>query len=148
MPETFNNLFKELFKTSEDLVLFILAIVILVVFIGCIYAFFRAIILFIFSQGAEDKIKKARDTIRYMLIGLFATVLLLFFGPTLIKRFSSDKVDTSVYTVKNVFTKMGDIVSTTVDFIAMIIRNYPDGKAPDFSSLKKDGGTSVTKYEL
>ncbi len=147
MPETFNNLFKELFKTSEDLVLFILAIIILIVFLWCIYAFFRAIILFIFSQGAEDKIKKAWDTIRYMVIGLFLTIFLLFLGPYLIKLFAPDKMVTSVYTVKNVFAKMGDIVSTTVDFVAMIIKNYPDGKAPDFSSLKKDG-TTVTKYEL
>jgi len=82
-----------------------------------------------------------------MVIGLFLTIFLLFLGPYLIKLFAPDKMDTSVYTVKNVFTKMGDIVSTTVDFVAMIIKNYPDGQAPDFSSLKKDG-TTVTKYEL
>ena len=102
MPEVFNNLF----KTSEDIILFALAIIILIVFLGCIYAFFRAIFLFIFSNGAEDKIKKARDTIRYMVIGLFLTIMLLFVGPYVMKLFASESVDTSKYTVKNVFNKI------------------------------------------
>jgi formate hydrogenlyase subunit 3/multisubunit Na+/H+ antiporter MnhD subunit len=143
MPEVFNNLF----KTSEDIILFALAIVILIVFLWCIYAFFCAIYLFIFSNGAEDKIKKAWDTIRYMVIGLFLTIFLLFVWPQVIKLFASDSVDTSKYTVKNVFNKIWDIVSTTADLIAMIVTNYPNGEKPDFSSLNKDS-TSVTKYEL
>ena len=67
MPETFNNLF----QNTSDIILFIFAVIILIVFIGCIYAFFRAIFLFIFSNGEEEKLKKAWDTIRFMIIGLF-----------------------------------------------------------------------------
>lgn len=74
MPEDFNSLF----SSTEDIILFVMAVAVLVVFAGCIYAFFYAIYLFIFSKGEDSKRKKARDSIRYMIIGLFLTVMLLF----------------------------------------------------------------------
>ena len=143
MPETFNNLF----QNTSDIILFIFAVIILIVFIGCIYAFFRAIFLFIFSNGEEEKRKKAWDTIRFMIIGLFWTILLLFFGPMIAKLFVPDDVDTSVYTAKNVFKKMWQIVSTTADVITIIVQNYPDGRA-DFSSLSKKDELVPTKIYL
>ena len=39
----------------EEIVLYILAAVVLLICLGCIYAFFRAIILFVFSNGKADK---------------------------------------------------------------------------------------------
>jgi hypothetical protein len=74
MPTTFNTIF----QSAEDIILFILAIAILLIFIGCIYAFFHAIFLFIFSKGEETKVKAAWNSIRYMIIGLFLTIMLLF----------------------------------------------------------------------
>jgi hypothetical protein len=74
MPTTFNTMF----QSSEDIILFILALTVLIVCLGCIYAFFRAIFLFIFSKGEDAKVKAARNSIRYMIIGLFLTIMLLF----------------------------------------------------------------------
>jgi hypothetical protein len=105
MPETINNLF----KTPEDIILFVLALAVLLVFIGCIYAFFRAIFLFIFSKGEDAKVKAAMNSIRYMIIGLFLTVMLLFVGPQILKLFKLSNSD--VYTPKNVFSKIGEIVT-------------------------------------
>ncbi|MDR2190069.1 MAG: hypothetical protein LBP53_02535 [Candidatus Peribacteria bacterium] len=74
MSTTFNTMF----QSAEDIILFVLALAVLVVFFGCIYAFFRAIFLFIFSKGEDAKVKAAWNSIRYMIIGLFLTIMLLF----------------------------------------------------------------------
>ena len=74
MPDTFNHMFDK----PEDVVLFVLAIAVLIVFGGCIYAFFQAIFLFIFSKGDDAVHKKARNSIRYMVIGLFLVIMFLF----------------------------------------------------------------------
>jgi hypothetical protein len=67
-----------MFQSSEDIILFILALAILIVFLGCIYAFFSAIFLFIFSKGEDAKVKAAWNSIRYMILGVFLTIMLLF----------------------------------------------------------------------
>jgi hypothetical protein len=64
MPETFNNMF----LTPADIILFVVAVMVLLVFCGCIYAFFRAVFHFIGSEGKDDKVKTARNSVRYMII--------------------------------------------------------------------------------
>jgi len=63
MPETTTML-----NSPADIILFILAIVVLLVFIGCIYAFFAAVWHFIRSKGEEKEVKAAWNSIRYMVI--------------------------------------------------------------------------------
>ncbi|MDR0860001.1 MAG: hypothetical protein LBO09_03285 [Candidatus Peribacteria bacterium] len=98
MPETINS------ASAEDIILFAFAVAVLIVFAGCIYAFFRAIFLFIFSKGEDAKVKAAWNSIRYMVIGLFLTIMLLFAGPQLLRMFKVQNYE--VYTAKNVFTKI------------------------------------------
>jgi cbb3-type cytochrome oxidase subunit 3 len=43
----------------------VLASLVLLVFIGVVYAILYAVIMFIFSGGNEEKIKKAWNSIRY-----------------------------------------------------------------------------------
>ena len=62
----------------QNLILTILAVVIIIVAVWSIYAFIRAIFLFIFSQWKEEKIKKAWNSIRYMIMGIFLSVFILF----------------------------------------------------------------------
>ena len=100
MPTTFNTMF----NSAEDIILFVLAVAVLIVFAGCIYAFFRAIFLFIFSKGEDDKVKAARNSIRYMIIGLVLTIMLLFIGPQLLRLFRLP--NSEVYTARNVFSKI------------------------------------------
>jgi hypothetical protein len=96
--------FNAMFQSAEDIILFILAIAVLLVFAGCIYAFFRAIFLFIFSKGEDAQVKSAWNSIRYMIIGLFLTIMLIFMGPQLLKLFKLP--NSEVYTAKNVFVKI------------------------------------------
>jgi len=51
-----------------QLVLVSLALLVIIIFIGALYAFFYAIFQFIFSAGDPEKIKKARNSIRYMIL--------------------------------------------------------------------------------
>ena len=93
----------------EDIVLYVLWAIVLIIFWGCIYAFFRAVFLFIFSDGKTEKKQAAWSSIRYMLIGLFLSIMFLFAAPTAL-RFMHVK-GAENYTAKAVFTYAGKIVS-------------------------------------
>lgn len=93
-----------MFLTPADIILFVLAIMILLVFGGCIYAFFRAVFNFIGSEGKDDKVKTAWNSVRYMVIGLFLTIMLLFAVPPLLKMFKLPDAD--AYSTKAIFQKV------------------------------------------
>ncbi|PZM87566.1 MAG: hypothetical protein DLD55_00600 [candidate division SR1 bacterium] len=92
----------------EEIVLYALGAIVLIISGGCIYAFLRAIFLFIFSKGDEKEIKSAWSSIRYMILGMFFTVMLLFVSPTLLKFMNVQGADK--YTPKAIFTYMGKIL--------------------------------------
>lgn len=94
-------------SSFSEIVLYVLAIILIIIFLGCVYAFFRAIFLFIFSKGDDKQIKSAWSSIRYMIIGLFFTVLLLFTVPTILGY--TKLPGSENYTVKNIFSTMGKI---------------------------------------
>lgn len=93
----------------EEIVLYILGAIVLIICWGCIYAFFRAIFLFIFSKGDDKEIKAAWSSIRYMILGLFFTVMVLFVSPTLLKFMHFQGAEK--YTPTAIFTYMGKIIS-------------------------------------
>lgn len=93
----------------EEIVLYILGGLVLVICGGCIYAFLRAIFFFIFSKGDEKQIKAAWDSIRYMILGMFFTVMLIFVSPSLLKFMNLQGADK--YTPKAIFTYMGKILT-------------------------------------
>ena len=74
-------------SSFEEIVLYILAWIILVICIGCIYAFIRAIILFVFSNWKNDKIQAAWSSIRYMILGMFFTIMFVYIFPNIIAGF-------------------------------------------------------------
>ncbi|MCF7835188.1 hypothetical protein K9M48_04020 [Candidatus Gracilibacteria bacterium] len=94
--------------TVENIILTVLALVIIAICIGCIYAFVRAIFLFIFSQGKEDKIKAAWNSIRYMIIGIILTIILLFVFPLIFKWMNVKGYEN--YSAKNIFNKAGTLI--------------------------------------
>lgn len=107
-----------------DIILFVLALIVLIVLIWCIWAFFYAIFLFIFSKGDDAKVKSAWNWIRYMIIGLFLTVMLLFLWPTLFKLFRMDNAE--IYSAKNIFAKIWNIVSCLSTGVTSVITDYPN----------------------
>ena len=95
--------------TISDIILFILAALVILIVAGCIFSFVRAIFFFIFSQWKEEKIKKAWNSIRYMIIWIFLTAALLFLFPLIFRRMWITDYDK--YTAKNIFAKAGTILS-------------------------------------
>ena len=74
------------YSSIEDIILTALAILVILILAWTIYSIIRAIIQFVFSNGDWEKIKKARNGIRYTIIGMIITVLLLFFFPILFAK--------------------------------------------------------------
>ncbi len=96
--------------TISNIILFVLAALVILIVAGCIFSFIRAIFFFIFSQWKEEKIKKAWNSIRYMIIWIFLTAALLFLFPLIFRRIWI--ADYEKYTAKNIFAKAGTILSS------------------------------------
>lgn len=105
-----------------DVILLVFALIVLAVLIWCIWAFFYAVFLFIFSKGDDSKVKLARNAIRYMIIWLFITVMVLFMAPTILKIFRVPNPDN--YSAKYIFVKVGNIVSCVSTWITSVITDY------------------------
>jgi len=97
MPDIYKQL------TFEYIVLTVFAVLVLAVLIGCIYAFVRAIVMFIFSHGDPEKIKKAWSSIRFMILGIFLTISLLFVFPLVFKLMKVPNAEE--YSAKNIFLR-------------------------------------------
>lgn len=93
----------------QNVVLTVLALVVIMVMVGCVYTFIRAIILFIFAHNKEENKKKWWNSIRFMIIGIILTILLLFLVPTVLRRMKVPKYD--VYTPTNVFSRAGVLIN-------------------------------------
>lgn len=141
-----------LFSTNPaDIILFVFAVIVLIVLVGCIWAFFYAIFLFIFSKWDDAKVKSAWNGIRYMIIGLFLTVMLLFLWPTLLKTFRMD--NSEIFSAKNIFVKIWNIVSCLTTGVHSVITDYPnnnpfwsEAQVGLFSSSATE--SDLTIYEL
>lgn len=105
----------------EEIVLYVLGAIVLIICWGCIYAFFRAIFLFIFSKGDDKEIKAAWSSIRYMILGLFFTVMILFISPTLLKFMHLQGAEK--YTPTAIFTYMGKIISCITGLWNVIVES-------------------------
>jgi multisubunit Na+/H+ antiporter MnhB subunit len=83
------------------------------VLVGVIYTFVRAIIMFIFSHNKEENKKKWWNSIRFMIIGIILTIVLLLLIPTVLKWMKVPKYD--IYTPKNVFGRAWELVNLLFD---------------------------------
>lgn len=107
-----------------DVILFVFALIVLIVLVWCIWAFFYAVFLFIFSRWDDSKVKSAWNGIRYMIIWLFMTVMLLFMWPTILRLFRLQNAET--YSAKYIFVKVWNIVSCIWTWIVSVIKDYPN----------------------
>ena len=135
-----------------DVILFVFALIVLVILVGCVWAFFYAIFLFIFSKWDDSKVKLAWNSIRYMIIWLFLTVMILFIAPTGLKIFRVQNSES--YSAKYIFVKVGNIVSCVTTWISKVLTDYPNNNPfgstadPFWLSQSAWDSTSVTVYEL
>lgn len=93
----------------EEMILYILGGLMLIILGGCVYSFFRAIFFFIFSKGDDKQIKAAWDSIRHMIWGLFLTVMVIFMSPTLLKFMNVQGAER--YEARSIFVYMGKILT-------------------------------------
>ena len=94
--------------TVENIILTLLALVVIAICLWCIYAFIRAIFMFIFSQWKEDKIKAAWNSIRYMIIGIIFTIVLMFIFPLIFKWMNVKWYEN--YSARNIFNRSWELI--------------------------------------
>jgi len=111
-------------SNPADVILFVFALIVLAILVWCIWAFFYAIFLFIFSRWDDSKVKLAWNAIRYMIIWLFITVMLLFVAPTVLKVFRVPNPDN--YSAKYIFVKVWNIINCVTTWISRVISDYPN----------------------
>lgn len=121
MENACSNIFT---PNPADVILFVFALIVLVILVWCIWAFFYAIFLFIFSRWDDSKVKLAWNGIRYMIIWLFLTVMILFMAPTVLKVFRMPNYNN--YSAKYIFVKVGNIVNCVTTWITAVITDYPN----------------------
>lgn len=92
----------------EEVILTVFAIIVLIVFAWCLYTFVRAIFFFIFSQSKEENKKKWWNSIRFMIIGLILTFLLLLLVPTVLRFMSVPNYNN--YSMIKVFRKSSSLM--------------------------------------
>ena len=85
----------------SNIMLSVLAIMVLLVAGGVIYAIVYAIFMFIFSGGNEEKIKKAWNSIRYAILWFILTLVILFAIPWALRAMKVPGYQ--YYTSENIF---------------------------------------------
>lgn len=93
------------------------------------YAFIQSIILFIFSGGDSEKIKKARNGIRYMILGIVLTLAFLFVFPLVFKRIKLPGHE--VYTATNIFRQAGYLTTSLFSFGREAVVEYQKGNTSE-----------------
>lgn len=121
----------------EHFMLTLLALIVIVIFGGCIYAFIHAIFLFIFSQGDDEKKQSAWNGIRYMIIGIVLTMFLLTFFPILFEQLHVTGYET--YTASNIFNRVGEILNSLLQ-LGNLVR--------ETQSVSPTGAGSYGNYSL
>lgn len=116
-------------NSIQNLILIVLALVIILISAWSIYAFIRAIFLFIFSQWKEEKIKKAWNSIRFMIMGIFLTVFLLFMFPMVFKWVWLDNYEE--YSAKNIFNKAGELLNKTLQIKDIVKESQKENQYRD-----------------
>ena len=114
----------------DKLILIVLAILVLIIFVGSLYAFFYAIFLFVFSAGDPDKIKTAWNSIRYMLMGIILTIFLLFIFPVIFKRVWVENAEQ--FEASSIFNMATQIVNYLFTFGKESIELYQAGEVGNF----------------
>lgn len=99
-------------NSIENIILTILALVVIIIFGWAIYAFILSIFQFIFSKWDPEKVKKAWNNIRYMILGVIFAIFLLLVFPILFQRLKITWY--KVYTAQNIFKKASDLIKKAV----------------------------------
>ena len=103
-----------MFDSVEWLVLTLISLLLIVIFWGAIYWFFKSIYVFIFSWAEDDKRKEARNGIRYMILGIFFTLMFLFIFPVIFRKFGVPNHEK--YTAQNILQHTSKLLGSILNF--------------------------------
>ena len=118
------------YNTWENVFLNIMAILVIIIFWWVFYSFIYAIFLFIFSKWNEEKIKKAWNSIRYWIIWIILTLIILFVAPFILKELHVPGY--RIYTAKNIFDRATVIVKKVFKaFSKEGVNNFTPGSSYD-----------------
>lgn len=117
-----------MFASLEEILLSVLAILVILIFIGCLYAFFRAIFLFIFSSGNEEKIKQAWNSIRYMILWIIFTIAILFLFPVILSK--ANFVGYETFNAQSIFNQATRIARAVLNFGKDTATTYEQSRPP------------------
>lgn len=103
-------------------VLTILAFLVIIIFWGSLYAFFFAVFQFVFSSWDTEKIKKAWNSIRFMILWIFMTLIFLFIFPIIFRRLEVPWYE--AYTARNIFQRSTDLIQAFFLFGWEAVQEY------------------------
>ncbi len=101
----------------SNILLTVIAVLVIAILLGSIYSLFAAIFFFIFSGGDEERKKKGFNSLRYMIIGLLVTGVLLFLVPYVFTLLYLPGAE--LFNVSNVLVRMREILSYVFHFGGM-----------------------------
>jgi len=87
----------------QDLILTILAVVVLLILLGSLYALLVAIFKYIFSSS-DDGRNAAQKSLRFMIIGLILTAVLLLVFPLVFQKLNIPGYE--VFTASSIFARV------------------------------------------
>ncbi len=96
----------------QEFVLIVMAVVVIVLFLWAIYAFLVSIFQFIFSRWESEKIKKAWNNIRYMILWIILSLFLLFVFPMILQFLEIQWYEE--YTAQNIFDKASELIERII----------------------------------
>ena len=109
----------------QNLILNILAILFIIIFWWAIYAFFSSVFLFIFSKGDPKKIEKALNSLKYMILWIILSLIILFLFPIVAQKIKIPGYQ--IYTAKNIFNRASSLIK---DIFKTLSWNYKSNTYP------------------
>lgn len=138
--DPFNYVYTENF--IPWMVLTVLALLVLMIFLWCIFSFVVSIRIFITSGEDNTKRAKARASIRYMILWLVFTIIFLFVFPLIFQRIWVKGY--KYYSAKNIFIRAWEIVK----WLTEIWTNTSPTESMIFQNpLKTDNMNSINNID-
>ena len=137
----------------QNIILTILAVIVIIIILWCIYTFIRAIFFFIFSHNKDEYKKKWQSSIRFMLIGIILTIVLLLLIPTLFKLMNIP--DYQTYTTKSIFQRAGKLMNSIFNLGDIIKESQNNNQYKwdlyydtNSNAIETDSSDNTTNYKL
>lgn len=111
-----------MFNSVEWLILTLISLLLIVIFWWAIYGFFKSIYVFIFSWAEDEKRQEARNGIRYMILGIFFTLMFLFIFPVIFRKFGLPNHEK--YSAQNILRHTSALLGSILSFGKEVATNW------------------------